>query len=253
MFFILSKLLVFTITPLIWILTLLLFAIFSKDEKRRRKCLRWTLGLTLFFTNPFIFNECARLWEIPATPFSKLKTYNAGIVLGGMSVNDEELNRVQFFRSTDRLIQAIDLYKRGVIKKIIFTSGSGRILRPEMKEAILLKPYILKMGVAEEDLYIESESNNTRENALFTKQLIDKEKIQRPFLMITSAFHMRRGLGCFNRVGISSEPYSTDRFSGPREFVFDTLFIPNISTLNDWTGFIHEIVGFITYKALRYA
>ena len=68
MFFILSKLLVFIITPLVWIIILLLFAVFSKIETRKRKCLRWALGLTLLFTNPFIFDESARLWEIPATP-----------------------------------------------------------------------------------------------------------------------------------------------------------------------------------------
>lgn len=230
----------------------MLFSFFSKNEVRKRKCLKWSLILTLFFTNGFIFDECARLWEIPATPYSQLKQYNVGIVLGGMSVNDEELNRVQFFRGVDRLIQTIDLYKRGVIKKIIFTSGSGRILNPEMKEALLLKPYILKMGVPEEDLYIESESNNTRENAVNTKQLIEKEKIQGPYLIITSAFHMRRGLGCFNKVGIVADHYSTDRYSGHRKFEFDNVFIPNISAINDWTGFIHEIVGYITYKILGY-
>ena len=130
MFFIFSKILAFVITPLVWILTLVLFAKFSKDDKRKKNCLRWALGLTLFFTNSFIFDECARLWEIPAKNYESMKTYDYGIVLGGMSVNDDELNRVQFFRGVDRLIQAIDLYKRGIIKKIIFTSGSGRILHP---------------------------------------------------------------------------------------------------------------------------
>src|ERR1035437_1149984 len=196
MFFILSKLLAFIITPLMWILTLLFFAFFSKDEKRKKKCLRWTLGLILFFSNGFIFDECARLWEIPATNYQNLKTYDYGILLGGMSVNDEDLNRVQFFRGVDRLIQAVDLYKRGIIKKIIFTSGSGRISHPETKEALLVKPYILEMGVAEEDLIIESESNNTRENALFTKKIIDEKKLQGRFFFITFAFPMSIPFAC---------------------------------------------------------
>ncbi len=252
-FFYLSKLLVFVITPLVWIITLLFFAFYSKNEIRKRKCLKWALGLTLFFSNSFIFDEFVRAWEIPATKYSDLKTYNAGIVLGGMSVNDEKLDRVQFYRGVDRLIQAIDLYKRGIIKKIIFTGGSGRLLHPEMKEGELVKPYILKMGVAAEDLYIENESQNTRENAEFTKKLIEKEKIEGDFLIITSAFHMRRGLGCFKKVGIKADPYSTDRYAGPRKFEFDSIFIPNISPLNDWTGFIHEMIGYITYKLMGYA
>jgi len=253
MFFIFSKLLVFIITPLVWIIVLLLFSVFSKNEIRKRKCLKWALGLTLFCTNPFIFDECARLWEIPATGFSELKKYDVGIILGGMSVNDEKMDRVQFYRGVDRMIQAIDLYKRGYIKKIIFTGGSGRLSHPEMKEGELIKPYMIKMGVAPEDLWIENESKNTRENAVFTKTLIEKEKITGNFLIITSAFHMRRGMGCFKKVGIVADPYSTDRYAGPRSFELDNLIVPNISALNDWTNFIHEMVGFITYKIMGYA
>ena len=253
MFFILSKLFVFVVTPLTWIIVLLLFALFSKVETRKKKCLRWSLYLTLFFSNSFIFNNCVRMWEIPATRFEDLKTYDYGIVLGGMSVNDEDMNRVQFYRGVDRLIQTIDLYKRGVIKKIIFTGGSGRVLHPEMKEGEELKPYILKMGVKEEDLYVENESQNTRQNALFTKELIDKGKLTGSYLLITSAFHMRRSLGCFKKVGIAVTPYSTDRYGGKNKWEFDYIFIPNISSLNDWTGIIHEMIGFVVYKISGYA
>ncbi|MGZ4118990.1 MAG: YdcF family protein, partial [Bacteroidia bacterium] len=69
---------------------------------------------------------------------------------------------------------------------------------------------------------------------------------------ITSAFHMRRSLGCFNKVGIATVPYSTDRYAGPRKFEFDYLFIPNSSVMNDWNTLIHEIIGYITYKISGY-
>ncbi|MBL7890961.1 MAG: YdcF family protein [Bacteroidia bacterium] len=253
MFFILSKILAFIITPIVWIITLLCFAVFSKDEKRRKKSLRWALGLLLFFSNSFIFDEVVRLWEVPATVQSEMKQYDYAILLGGMSVHDEELNRVQYYRGVDRLIQTIDLYKKGYVKKIILTSGSGRILKPEMKEGLLMKPYILNMGVAEEDLYVEHESNNTRENAAMTKQLIDSLQLKGSYLIVTSAFHMRRGLGCFKKVGIEADHYSTDRYAGPRKFEFDHLFIPSISAVHDWNVLIHEVVGYITYKLMGYA
>jgi len=252
MFFIFSKLFVFIITPLFWIIILLLFSHFSKEEKKKRKYLMIGIFLALFFSNGFLFNSFMGLWEVPATPYNKLGTYEAGIVLGGMSVNDEELGRAQFFRGVDRLIQAIDLYKRGIIKKIIFTGGSGRILAPEMKEGLYLKDYILKMGVNESDLLMESESNNTHENAAFTKVLLDREKISGKLLLITSAFHMKRSIGCFKKEGIIAEPYSTDRFSGPLKFEFDYLVIPDVSAMSNWTGLIHEVVGYITYKIKGY-
>lgn len=253
MFFIFSKILAFTVAPLTWIILLLFVAVFSKDENRRKRGLKCSFGLILVFSNGFLFDEMVRLWEVPATPYEDIGKYEYGIVLGGMSVNDEELSRPQVFRGVDRLVQAIDLYKKGYIKKIIFTSGSGRILRPEMKEAIYMKPYILNMGVADSSLIIEGESNNTRENALFTKKIVDSLKLKNDFLLITSAFHMRRSLGCFERAGFNVTPYSTDRYAGPRKFEFDHLFIPDISILNDWNHLIHEIVGYWVYKIMGYA
>ncbi len=253
MFFVFSKLLVFVLSPLVWIIVLLFFSLLSKYPDRKRRGLRWALVLTLFFSNSFLFDECARLWEIPATRFEAVKSYDVGIVLGGMSVYDVDLDRAQFFRGVDRLIQAVELYKRGVIKKIIFTGGSGRLLHPEMKEGNYINRYLLYMGIPKEDFLIESESKNTFENALFTKALLEKKNINGNFLLITSAYHMRRSLGCFNKAGIVAEAYSTDRYSGPRKYEFDHLFIPDSSVIYNWDKLIHEIGGFIIYKIVGYS
>ncbi len=252
MFFILSKIFAFIINPFTWIVILLLFSFFTKNEKTKKKSLKWLLIITLFFSNAFIFDEFSRAWETPATPYESLKVYDYGIVLGGMSVHDESIDRVQFFRGADRLIQAIDLYKRGHIKKIIFSGGSGRILHPEMKEGMLVKPYMLKMGVNEEDLIVEGESQNTHENALFTKKIIDSQKLKGDFLLITSAFHMCRSIACFDNESITATAYSTDRFSGPRKFELDYLLIPNVSVLANWESLFHEWFGFVSYKLAGY-
>ncbi|MGZ4033847.1 MAG: YdcF family protein [Bacteroidia bacterium] len=252
MFFIFSKLLSFIITPIIWIIILFVISIYSKKERRRKRSFAWALGLLLFFSNSFIFDECIRMWEIPATKYENLKVYDAGIVLGGMAAYDQSFQRAQFYRGADRLIQAVELYRKGIIKKIIFTGGSGSILHSEIKEGNFINRYLLYFGIPQKDFLIESESQNTRQNALYTKQLLDKEKMSGNYLLITSAFHMRRSLGCFNKVGIATVPYSTDRYAGPRKFEFDYLFIPNSSVMNDWNTLIHEIIGYITYKISGY-
>jgi uncharacterized SAM-binding protein YcdF (DUF218 family) len=253
MFFILSKLLVFIISPLVWIVTLLLLSFFTGYPNRKKKYLGWAIVFTLFFSNAFVFDEFARVWETPATRYEDLQHYEAGIVLGGMSVYNQSIDRAQFFRGVDRLIQAVELYKRGIIKKIIFTGGSGRLLHPEMQEGNYINRYLLYMGVPEKDFLIEGESQNTRENAVFTKQLLETKQVKGDLLLITSAIHMRRSLGCFNKVGINATPYSTDCYSGPRKFEFDHVFIPEPSVLYNWTTLLHEVVGYITYKLAGYA
>jgi len=253
MFFILSKILVFIITPMVWIISCFLYAYFSRDERKKKKFLKIGLVLLLLFSNSFLFDEAVRLWEIPATKLEDVKQYEYGIVLGGMSVYDEEMDKAQVFRGVDRLIQTVELYRQKKIKKIIFTGGSGKISRPEMKEGGYINRYLLYMGVPKEDFIIESESNNTRENATMTKKLLDDKNIKGDFLLITSAFHMRRSIGCFKKAGFSVVPYSTDRYAGPRKFELDHLILPNSSAVNDWTHLIHEWVGYVVYKLKGYA
>jgi len=257
MFFILSKLLKFLITPLMWIVVLLFIAVISRDPFKRKRYLIYGFSLLIIFTNYFLFNFCMALWEMPPVNHKKIEVYDVGIVLGGVTSYDAEHDRTQFIRGADRLFQAIDLYKTGKIKKILFTGGSGYVLRPEYKEGALVKRYVLKLGIPESDFLIENESRNTHENALFTKEILEKEKITGKLLLITSAFHMRRSIGCFNKAGLFPDPYSADMYGKPikieKGFDPESLIIPSLEPLSDWTNFIHELVGYCIYKIVGYA
>lgn len=252
MFFILSKILVFIITPLVWIIGLLAYSFFTKNPNHKKITVVTAFSLLLFFSNSFILDEFMRKWEIPATKYEKLApTYDYGILLGGMISYDHKFERVNFTHSVDRLMQTIDLYKRGIIKKIFIAGGSGSITNPHFKEGRVIHDYLIRMGIPEEDVLCETKSKNTRENALFTAEKLDSEKDAK-FLLITSAFHMKRSLGCFKKAGIDADPFSTDRHSGPRKYIFDHLFIPNIEALYIWNTLIHEVVGYITYSSMGY-
>lgn len=253
MFFIFSKILAFVITPIVWIITLLLFSLFSKNEKKKKKALIVSVALLLFFSNNFIFDEIIRAWEVDAVSIESLdSTYEVGVVLGGLIKYDPQLDRLQFERGNDRLMQAIELYKKGIIKKILFTGGSGSILIPEAKEALFAQRFLLAIDIPQEDIIIETESRNTRENALFTKKILHKKYPGTKILLFTSAFHMRRATGCFSKVGITSTPYSTDRLAGPRKFTFDHLFIPGTDAFTGWNTLIHEVTGYVVYKISGY-
>lgn len=252
MFFILSKILAFLITPLVWIVGLMIYSLFTKNESRKKKSFVWALGLLLFFTNPFILDEFMRLWEVPAKRYEEIdKVYDAAIVLGGIMNYDEDFERLQFYRSNDRLMQAIELYQKGLVKKIVFTGGSGSINEPDKKEGPLVKRFLLMLGLPEQDLIFENESRNTRENALFLKPVLEKE-VPGEYLLVTSGFHMRRALGCFRAVGIDPVPYSTDRYSGPRKFDLDHLLVPHSDVMSAWNTLIHEWVGYIVYRVSGY-
>src|SRR5437763_1921440 len=132
MFFILSKILAFLFTPLIWIIVLLLIALLSKNAKWKRRSLIVSVTMLLLLSNSFLFDECMRKWEVPAARDAELQpTYDAGIILSGVLSYDNSFDRLQFNRRNDRLMQAIELYKTGRIKKLFFTGGSGSLVYRE--------------------------------------------------------------------------------------------------------------------------
>jgi uncharacterized SAM-binding protein YcdF (DUF218 family) len=167
---------------------------------------------------------------------------------------DARLDQPKFAGSSDRIWQTIGLLRTGQVEKIIITGGSGSINYPEEKEAAILKKFLVKIGIADSLIIIENESRNTHENAVNTKKLLDSLQVKSDLLFVTSAFHMRRSIACFEKVGITNlRPYTTDRYSGPRKFELDHLLIPTVEALQEFTLLIHEITGYLVYKIRGFA
>ena len=254
MFFILSKILAFLFTPIVWVLGLFIFSFFTKNDKRRKRSLLASLFLLIFFTNTAIYNCFMHAWEVPAVKDADIhETYDAGIVLGGVINYDPSLDKIQFLQSSDRLMHAIDLYKKGILKNIVFVGGSGSLLHPEFQEAVHVKKYLITLGIPDSNIIIESVSKNTHENAMNINPILEKQFSKGKFLLITSAFHMRRSLGCFKVAGINVVPYSTDRMSGPWRWDIDFLIIPHAEVMESWDVLLHEWLGEIMYKIAGYA
>lgn len=254
MFFILSKIFSFFLSPFIWILVFFILALILKNKKWSRRCLIYGVVVFLFFTNSFFADEALRLWEYPLTKDNDLiETYDAGIVLGGGMVTiDTDYDRMTFHSNTDRMLQALKLYKEGKIKNILFSSGSGNLIDRSMLEAALLKRYLVKIKVPDSVIFVDSLSDNTHENTLNTAKIIKENFPEGRFLLITSSMHMRRAIGCFRHEGVEVTPYSTCLITGDREFDFVHIIVPDIEALGHWDSLIHEITGYITYSVSGY-
>ncbi len=81
--------------------------------------------------------------------------------------------------NTDIARRAAELYHLGLAPKILFTGGLGRNtegLLPE-PEAVRFARVAMECGVPEEDILLEDKSTNTKENIIFTRQLLEQEGI----------------------------------------------------------------------------
>lgn len=254
MFFILSKALYFFINPFSWILISLFAYFFLKNAKWKRIAKITLISCTLFFSNSFIFYEFERLWEVHGTPIRKVKHYEVGIVLGGMFEFDNNLKDLSVRRGADRIWQAISLYKKGKIEKILITGGSGYVTDRGLSEARQLKPYLIRIGIPEKDIIIEKESRNTYENAVETKKLLVRSYPHiKKCLLITSGQHMRRARAIFKKQGFEFDTFSTDLYTGPkRHYYWDQFIVPSSETLNNWDGLIKEWFGYVSYAVMGY-
>jgi uncharacterized SAM-binding protein YcdF (DUF218 family) len=253
MFFILSKLLAYALVPLIIVCFLLVVSALLKNASWKKRFFYCGLGILLFCSNDFIANEVALLWEIPVTRFADVGNYEWGLLLTGVTKYEVGPNdRVYFSRGADRVTHTVQLYKMGKIKKILVTGGSGRLDAMEMKESGQIASALRLMGVPDSVIVEESISRNTHESAVESKKIIDQKKLNSKFLLVTSAFHMRRSLLCFRKVGLDVDPFSVDFITHKRKFNPDVLFIPKIEAMLSWQILIKEWTGIVAYKMAGY-
>lgn len=254
MFFILSKALLFIISPFVWFIALLLYSFYTKKPKSVKRFRFAALFVFLFFTNSFIFNFFCSFWEVPGKRAEHLtKSYDIGIVLTGMAEYDNHLNRLSLRRGGDRIWQAIGLYKAGKIKKIFISGKSGYVTDRGLEEAAQFKSILVSWGIPKEDILIENKSVNTHGNAVETQIVLKKYPLIKSHLLITSGTHMRRSLACFEKVGLHCDSYSTDLFTSPTNHYFwDQFLIPNVNNFEDWNKLIKEWVGYVSYWMVGY-
>jgi len=251
MFFILSKTLYYLTMPAVWLLLLAAATVWLRSPAIKKRLKLLLLALLVLFSNPYIINQLMKSWELPPRPLHDLRTYDVGIVLSGIvQTHQQPADRVYMQRGADRLLHALLLYKKGIIKKILITGGNyDKNVTPEAEQ---LKQVLLLAGVPPQDILVEPHALNTVENARFSAPILQQHFPGGKYLLITSAFHMRRALGCFWQVGIKAEPFPVDFYAVPKQTHWLLWVAPSEQSIALWGLFVHEIIGYIVYDILNY-
>jgi uncharacterized SAM-binding protein YcdF (DUF218 family) len=254
MFFILSKILIHLIMPFTVICILLIVSVVLKNIKWKKRLFWTAFSLLIFFSNEFIANEVMAAWEVDVKPFDEMRHYKMAIVLTGSTIPGLLPNdRVYFHRGADRVIHTVQLYKKGLIEKILISGGSGAIVTIDEPEADKFKNAMLLMGVPEEDIILENQTRNTGESAIEVGRMIEAMNFRsEDCLLITSAFHMRRSLACYQKAGLALESFSTDFYAHERQFYPDIFLVPQIDAMMKWHKLMKEWVGMVAYKLVGY-
>ncbi len=131
---------------------------------------------------------------------------DAAIVLGA-AVWGEEPSPV--FR--ERINHAINLYKNGSVKTIIFTGGVGESNEPA--EAIVGKNYAIAQQVKAADILTETQSRTTHQNLKNALEVANAHQLTK-LLIVSDPLHMKRAVLMARGLGMDahSSPTPTTRY-----------------------------------------
>ena len=172
------------------------------------------------------------------------------LILGGVTNPSmyKEFNEISVNGSAERLIESVSLIKRFNKSKVIFSGGSGIINRPDLGHSQVAKSFYKKVGLDESRIIFEDNSRNTYENILFSKKIAQPKKNEN-WLLITSAYHMKRALLIGSKNNWEFIPYAVD-FKNKRKFKF----VPSLNLLSNINSLqygSHEWLGLISYYLMN--
>lgn len=254
MFFILSKTVAFLMLPSNFLVVLGLVGL-ALMWTRWRRLGRWFAGVSIvlllvigflpvghFFVH--ILDNRFPAWDPSRGPPDGI------IVLGGAIEPrmSRERGAPQLNGSAERVTVIAKLAREYPNARIIYSGGDASLLQDEGVEADYLYPLLDSFGVPRDRVKLESRARNTWENAIFSKELAKPRPGER-WLLVTSAEHMPRAVGCFRRVGFPVEPYPVDWHTRPRMHLrLSSRFAGGLSSadhaVQEWLGlFAYWLTG----------
>jgi uncharacterized SAM-binding protein YcdF (DUF218 family) len=253
MFFVASKILGFFVLPLsIVLLALLRFWALSRRREKPAWRVFWFAFLLLWLCS-MPWGADVLLWPLEG-PFEHAPPpLQADVILvlgGALDLAKTEPGRLEYTQASDRFMYAVKLAQRFPQATVIFAGGTTSFIDKAKTEASLLQAEAVAFGVPAGRIRVDDRSRNTHENALEARRILS-EVGGRQVVVLTSAFHMRRSLGCLRQVGIEAMPYAVD-FRNHRGAPDPFGWVPQASRLDDATAAIREYVGLVVYRVKGY-
>jgi uncharacterized SAM-binding protein YcdF (DUF218 family) len=106
----------------------------------------------------------------------------------------------------ERINQAIQLYREGKVRWIIFTGGTPEPGYPS--EAEVGRKFSLERGIPAEAMLLDTESRSTWQNLEQAKLLMATAKLNTA-LLVSDPLHMRRAIAMATDIGMEAKPAPT--------------------------------------------
>ena len=135
-----------------------------------------------------------------------------------------------------------------VVSKLSQDFPQARLTFCGFREAKNFVKRLADLGVDPSRINVVPQSRTTSEDALYSTALLKPKPAER-WLLITSAMHMPRAVGCFRVAGFRVEPYPVEYMTRSRWGPFD-LFAVGSSALIQFDRAAKEWIGLIAYRLM---
>nr|WP_319491227.1 YdcF family protein [uncultured Desulfobacter sp.] len=164
------------------------------------------------------------------------------IMLGGAENNSlaQMWNQPEINDAAERYIEFVRLVKAYPEAVHLFTGGAGSPMHQKWKDANTARQIFMDMGLDTSAIIFEDRSRNTYENGLFSKSLVHPEPGQ-TWVLVTTAAHIPRAVGVFNRLNWPVIPYPVDHATRPDRKIrlginFSGHLDRLVTAMTEWTG-----------------
>jgi uncharacterized SAM-binding protein YcdF (DUF218 family) len=147
--------------------------------------------------------------------------------------------------SAERLVHALKLAREYPRARLVFTGGIADIAQTGATEAQAARAAIEAIGGSADRAEFDGDARNTAENAANVRALAAGDS-DRPWLLVTSAFHMPRALGAFHKAGMKVIAAPTDFRADPVGWPY---LAGNAAAQFAKAGtWLHEAIGLLAYR-----
>jgi uncharacterized SAM-binding protein YcdF (DUF218 family) len=250
--FVAAKCLAFLTQPLAWVAVLMgltVLAVRRRPRVAQRLGVAALLLLVALGWEPLpdaLLRHLERQYPTVAAQ-ADLTRYAGVIVLGGAlepAYTWSVPNQSALGDAAERVTEVLPMLKRQPNLRLLFTGGEGELFANDLTEAERARGFFTAQGIPDSQLLLESASRTTFENAVFSKALPGVDA-SRPWLLVTSAWHMPRAMATFKRAGWNVTAYPVDFRAGQAtpwtQYSMD-------GGVKKWRIGLHEVIGLWIYR-----
>ncbi|MBT1072573.1 YdcF family protein [Pelotalea chapellei] len=238
----------FLLPPGLIILLLLLSSFFFRNDCRRLSRINVFIALLLWlFSTPVFSDSLIGLLESQNSANVYDDHFDSIILLGGgiyEGVPDLNGTSAPTEDMLTRIVSAVRLYRRWKVPIIVSGGAPPEFTVPE---AVVVRRFLLDMGVPEKHIILEIQSRDTMENAQNVAVICRMRGYVRP-VVVTSAYHAKRASMAFNKASMKTTLAACNfRGATGRHYGWVT-FLPSAEPIETSWRTIRESIGLVYYN-----